>query len=635
MPDSAAHHAERVTVVIDPDVEETWSLIIRGQRWSQGRDKCYLSGMKHAFLLILDESRHCGRLGLLPEQGTTAFAWRKAQPTGLTWAGGIVLGMALLLPRTAPAQAPNWAAAASSSQTTGTSFALATAADAQGNVFVTGNFTGSVAFGNTVLTSAGSFGGADLFVAKYVPATATWAWALSGGGTSNDVGQGIAVSGGSVYVTGYIQNNQADVNQVRFANSSTAPGAVQVNGTSPTAGTDLVVAKYTDNGGSATLGWTQVGGGVNSDVGLGIAVSGTNVYATGHVENNTADVRSVRFGGSGTAPGTVTVNGATSAASADLVVVKYTDNGTSAALGWAHVGGGTDFDIGTGVAVSGSRVYVTGFVKNNAADAQLVRFGGSGTTPAAVPVNGASSSSSNDLVVAKYTDNGSSAALGWTQVGGGTSNDVGKGIVASGTSVFVTGSIVNTAGDAQTVRFGGSGAAPGTVPVNGASATSSPDLVVAKYLDNGSFATLSWTQIGGGTAYDEGTGIAVSGQNVLVGGGVNPSASFGNFTIPAPVGTNTAVLARLVDASLPLAAGRNGSRAALALYPNPAREGAATLTGVQPGTVVRVVDALGRSVLTTTANEAGTAKLQWPTGVVSGLYLVRAGAQASCLVVQQ
>jgi hypothetical protein len=323
-------------------------------------------------------------------------------------------GLALLPLGAARAQAPAWAGAtAATTQTNGTSETLAVAADARGNVFVTGRFTGQVAFGSTVLTSRG---GNDLFVAKYVPATGTWAWAQSGGGTGNDAGNDIAVSGQRVYVTGTFVNNTSNGNAVLFGGAGPAPGTAQVNGASSTSSPDLVLAQYTDNGASATLGWTQVAGGTDDDGGAGVAVSGTRVYVTGTITNNAADARQVRFGGLGTTPGTVPQPGASANDLSDLVVAQYTDNGQSATLGWTQVAGGFDYDAGRGIAVSGTRVYVTGQIFNSTADGNRVRFGGSGTTPGTVPQHGASSRNSYDLVVAQYTDNGASAALdpgGW------------------------------------------------------------------------------------------------------------------------------------------------------------------------------------------------------------------------------
>ncbi|MBF9222359.1 LamG-like jellyroll fold domain-containing protein [Hymenobacter ruricola] len=74
-----------------------------------------------------------------------------------------------------------------------------------------------------------------------------------------------------------------------------------------------------------------------------------------------------------------------------------------------------------------------------------------------------------------------------------------------------------------------------------------------------------------------------------------------------------------------------GAAEGLALYPNPAH-GAATLTGVAPGTVVTVTDALGRTVATATADATGTAALA--AGLPAGAYVVRAGAKAVKLTVE-
>lgn len=71
----------------------------------------------------------------------------------------------------------------------------------------------------------------------------------------------------------------------------------------------------------------------------------------------------------------------------------------------------------------------------------------------------------------------------------------------------------------------------------------------------------------------------------------------------------------------------------LALFPNPAHT-TATLTGTEPGNAVQLLDGLGRSVTTATADAAGTATLALPTGLPSGVYVVRAGSQALRLLVQ-
>jgi hypothetical protein len=71
----------------------------------------------------------------------------------------------------------------------------------------------------------------------------------------------------------------------------------------------------------------------------------------------------------------------------------------------------------------------------------------------------------------------------------------------------------------------------------------------------------------------------------------------------------------------------------LVLFPNPAAS-KATLTGAAPSTSVLVLDALGRVLLTSTSDAAGSAQLALPAGLPSGVYIVRAGQRATRLTVE-
>ena len=70
----------------------------------------------------------------------------------------------------------------------------------------------------------------------------------------------------------------------------------------------------------------------------------------------------------------------------------------------------------------------------------------------------------------------------------------------------------------------------------------------------------------------------------------------------------------------------------LTLVPNPAR--ATTVAGAAAGAPVEVFDAVGRRVLTATADTAGSAALVLPAGLPTGMYVVRSGPQAVRLVVE-
>ncbi len=613
----------------------------------------------------------------------------------------------LLATGAARAQAPTWGGAVfgTASAAGGLSIAQATATDANGNVFVTGVFTGTVAFGATTLTEQG---GGDAFVAKYAPASGTWVWALSAGGIGNDKGTSLAVVGNSVYVLGdftnsttnangvlfknpgtsagtvvqgatvyaspdiflakyvdqgstaalawtqvagglsadysaslaasgnnlyiltTIQNNSANTNGVLFGGNGNTAGTISVRGATASTTLDLCLTKYVDQGTSASLAWTQVGGGTNQDYAAGVAVSGTSVYIIGSLSNNQANDNGVLFGGNGTTIGTTTVRGASGTASPDLLLAKYTDNGSNATLGWTQVGGGTTYDVAVGVATSGTSVYVSGNLRNDAANSKAVLFGGNGAAAGTTSVRGVAAITSPDFVLAKYTDNGSTATLGWVQVGGGSGEDGGQGLAVSGTSLYVTGAIANNTANANGVLFGGNGTATGTVSVPGVSSLLTNDLLLAKYTDQGSSATLVWAQVGGGPDNDVGRAVALSGQRVYVAGSVNAPSAFGPVATAGAAGTTNAVIAYLADAALtPLATRATSAGLALQVFPNPST-GRVTLIGAAPGVRVEVLDVLGRYVATATAGADGTTTLALP----AGLYSVRAGAQVTRLAVK-
>ncbi len=71
-----------------------------------------------------------------------------------------------------------------------------------------------------------------------------------------------------------------------------------------------------------------------------------------------------------------------------------------------------------------------------------------------------------------------------------------------------------------------------------------------------------------------------------------------------------------------------GANKGLSLYPNPATS-SAILGGAAPGATVRVLDALGCLVATTTADAVGKVRL---AGLAPGLYIVRTGSSGRLIV---
>ena len=145
------------------------------------------------------------------------------------------------------------------------------AVDGAGNVYTTGNFSGTVDFdpgaGTVNLISAG---GADIFVSK-LNASGNFVWAKRTGGTGAEIGSSIAIdASGNVYTTGYY-NGTVDFD----------PGAGTVNLVSA-GSVDIFVSK-SDAAGNFI--WAKSMGGTGIDVGYSIAIDAPgNVYTTGYFQ---------------------------------------------------------------------------------------------------------------------------------------------------------------------------------------------------------------------------------------------------------------------------------------------------------------------------------------------------------------
>jgi hypothetical protein len=136
------------------------------------------------------------------------------------------------------------------------------AVDSGGNVFLTGDFPGTVDFGGGPLVSAG---GQDIFVAK-LDANGDHVWSKRFGDISNQGGASVAVdNGGNVVLTGYVQG-PADFG----------------GGPLPSAGgDDLFVAKFDANGAHV---WSKRFGDASDQEGTGIATDGEgDVVVVGNV----------------------------------------------------------------------------------------------------------------------------------------------------------------------------------------------------------------------------------------------------------------------------------------------------------------------------------------------------------------
>ena len=337
------------------------------------------------------------------------------------------------------------------------------AVDGSGNSLVTGEFFGNLTIGDTTLTS---LGGSDIFVAKY-DENGNFLWAEQAGGTLHVGGFAIAVDvSGNSLVTGHFEGSAifGDTTLTSFG------------------GSDIFVAKYDGNG---NLLWVEQAGGTNYEVGFGIAVDGSgNSLVTGW------------FMGTATFGNTTLTN----SGGPDIFIAKYDENGNFI---WVEQAGGTDSQVGQGIAVDGSgNSLVTGWFMGTATfgDTTLTNLGGS------------------DIFVAKYDENGNFI---WAVQAGGINEEWGNGIAVDvSANILVTGSFLGSAtfGDTTLTSLGGS------------------DIFVAKYDENGNFL---WAEQAGGINNDSGYDIAVDvSGNSLVTGSFEGSAAFGNITLTSAGGAD-------------------------------------------------------------------------------------------------
>jgi Ca2+-binding RTX toxin-like protein len=339
---------------------------------------------------------------------------------------------------------------------TGSDVGNGIAVDGLGNVYTTGSFFGNADFdpgaGTYNLTSTGSF---DVFVSK-LDSDGDFVWAKKLGGTSSDVGNGIAVDGlGNAYTTG------------RFLGSGDFdPGA----GTSilTSAGSnDIFVSKLNSAG---NFVWAKKFGGTSEDAANGIAVDALgNVHTTGNF-SGTADFD----------PNAGSFD-LTSAGSKDIFVSKLDSAGNFV---WAKAISGTSFEDARGIAVDDlGNVYTTG------------SFSGTVDFDPGVGSFDLTSAGSNDIFVSKLDSAGNFA---WAKAMGGTSIEDGRGIAVDGLgTIYTTGYFQGTA------DFD-----PGVGSFNLTSAGSS-DIFVSKLNSAGNFV---WAKKLGGTSYDQGNGIALDGE---------------------------------------------------------------------------------------------------------------------------
>ena len=267
--------------------------------------------------------------------------------------------------------------------------AKAIVSDSAGNSYITGHFFGTAYFGATSLVSAGL---RDVFVAKLDP-SGNWLWAVRGGGTGHDYGNGISLdNSGNIYITGSFY-------------SSASFGVFNLNGGGLF---DMYAAKLSSSG---TWLWAKQAGSNLSDVGNGISTDADGFsHVTGYFNST------VSFG----------TTALVSAGSEDIYAAKLDPWGNWV---WAKRAGGSGYDAGFGISLdTGGNSHVTGSFSSTAS------FG----TGSLV-----SNSGTDDIFAAKLSPSGSWL---WASGAGGANIDYGLGISTdSAGNSYLSGSFNSTA----------------------------------------------------------------------------------------------------------------------------------------------------------------------------------------------
>ncbi len=255
--------------------------------------------------------------------------------------------------------------------------------DNNGNIYVTGTFSGIADFGTISLTS--NLNSLDIYVAK-LDTNGNWLWVVSAGGTSSDTGVNISLDNyGNKYITGGF-SGIAD-----FGTTS-----ITSNG-----GSNIYIAKLDINGNWL---WAKRAGGT-----VGISSSGISYDNIGNC------IICGYFSGIGDF-GTISL---TSTGSFDIFVAKLDANGNWL---WAINAGGSEYDVANGVCTDATgKSYITGYFNSVASFSNI----------------SLTSRGDKDIFIAKLDTNGYWL---WAKRAGGTSIDEGHRIcIDSSGNSYVTG----------------------------------------------------------------------------------------------------------------------------------------------------------------------------------------------------
>lgn len=355
--------------------------------------------------------------------------------------------------------------------------------------------------------------------------TPNWKWAKSGGGTSSDIGYGIASdASGSIYVTGYFKSASLTFGTTILTNAGS---------------NDIFIAKY-DNIGNIL--WAKSAGGIYSDISYGISTDKSgNIFITGSFSSPT-----IKFG-------TTTL---TRVGASDIFIVKYDTFGN---VLWAKSAGGTSNDVSNSVTTDKKgHVFITGYftsptitfgtttlTNSDTYNVFIVKYDSLGNCfwakSATGPPLGIANSVATDtngnvfvtgyftgayitfettalinpgIFIVKYNTFGK---VLWAKSAVGTANDVSYGVSTDARgNAFITGSFAGTS-----ITFG-------TTTLTNAG--SSYAIFIVKY---DSLGNVVWAKSAGGNSGGVGCGVSTdtNGNVFMTGSFGSPTITFGATTL--------------------------------------------------------------------------------------------------------
>lgn len=334
-----------------------------------------------------------------------------------------------------------------------------------GNIFITGDFIGTVDFDpGAAIANLSSAGSNDNFVLKF-DKDGNYIWARAIRGSSNAGSNFLAVDpngSGNIYVTGLFTGT-ADFD----------PGTGVFN-LSSNGSFDIFVLKLNGEG---DFVWARSVGGDNFDVAYHLAldtINGGHIYLTGRFRT-TVDFDP------GTGTHMVTASGVD-----DIYILKLNQNGDFV---WVNDLGGMGYGEGNALVVDqqiDGGLYLAGRIG-----------GGTVDLDPGMGVYNLTSVGVTDLVVCKFDKNGN--FLWASQMGGTGSETNATALVKKGGQLYVVGFFSNT------IYFNNNSA-------NAAISVGNTDVLLLKLDDLGNF---KWAKEMGGLAYDIGLSMALDDQGML------------------------------------------------------------------------------------------------------------------------